>query len=664
MTVRMTLPPFVTRAAARIALGGVIAAAAIAGAALVMERTALGGDLAESRARLRAEVEGEFAELARRLDQAVRAVGLDPDMVRRAERGDTTATRQLFDLVAASGVESNVSVTVYGAANQPVAWLGRSEDVPEARLSGPASTFLAQSSQGLQLVRVQPIVDPSEPARHIGAVVAEAPLPRTGETLAGSEFALETSIVPVALRLQFEGAADAGPDAFVIRSPTNEPLAAAVISDDDLGAARRRIRDRLYAAELALAALLVLLAAGPLLDWRRLARSTALATVLTVVIAVDLISARAILWIAIRKAGLADLSLLPSAPLTPLAALMFASPIDFFLNALVIAGLVVLAVSSFSMWRSAHRPGIGVVIVDRPARAALFYAVQLAAGFSVTALVMAYEWLLRTHVSQTPVEIVRFSLGRIELSRLPVIVGLIALNAAIVGLAILLYRLAWSPWAFPDRHRSWRVHATIRVAAAGGPVLRCVCGKRSRAALAVAAGRDVRGGCRVADAALSLGGSTWLTGDQAPAVVPGRGAAVDCALPLAGRCVRAGASPTDRNPIRAGSHQSAAGTSLQAAEGACRDQPHRRARRSGAGQRSAGVRPAVNRRRVSRLVPDQPRHRTPDLERRTAQRIGCDGQPVCDEPAGLHAAAAMERAVVRLGDSSTRSRRCFQKNAG
>ena len=119
--------------------------------------------------------------------------------------------------------------------------------------------------------------------------------------------------MPVALRLQFEGAADAGPDAFVIRSPSNEPLAAVIVSDADLQAARQRIRDRLYAAELALAALLVLLLAGPLLDWRRLTRSTGAATILTIAIAADLIAARAIAWIAIRKAGLADFSLLPSA---------------------------------------------------------------------------------------------------------------------------------------------------------------------------------------------------------------------------------------------------------------------------------------------------------------------------------------------------------------
>ncbi len=461
MTVRMSFPSFVTRAALRIAVGGVVAAAAIAVAALVVERTELGGDLEASRARLRAEVEGEFAALTARLDQAVRAVAIDPDTLRRAERGDASAARVLFDAVAASAAQTSVAVTIYGATDAPVAWFGRSEDVPDVRLSGPAATFLAQSSQGLQLVRVQPIVDPAEPARHIGAIVADAPLPRTGDALPGSEFSLETSIVPVALRLQFEGAADAGPDAFVIQSPSDEPLAAVIVSDADLHAARQSIRARLYAAELTLAALLVLLLAGPLLDWRRLTRSTATAAFLTIAIAANLILARAITWIAIRKAGLAEFSLLPSAAWTPFAQVMFASPLDFLLNALVVAGLVVLAVTSFSMWRAAHRPGIGVVIVERPARAALFYAGQLTAGFAVAALVMAYEWFLRTHVSQTPVEIVRFSINRIDPSRLPVIVGLIALNAALVGLVVLLYRLAWSPWVFPDRHFHWRARAMV-----------------------------------------------------------------------------------------------------------------------------------------------------------------------------------------------------------
>ena len=148
MTVRMSFPSFVTRAATRIAVGGLVAAAAIAVAALVIERTALGGDLATSRARLRAEVEGEFAALTARLDQAVRAVTLDPDTLRRAERGDASATRVLFDQVAASRERTGVAITIYGATNQPVAWLGRSEDVPPERLSGPAVTFLAPEQPG------------------------------------------------------------------------------------------------------------------------------------------------------------------------------------------------------------------------------------------------------------------------------------------------------------------------------------------------------------------------------------------------------------------------------------------------------------------------------------------------------------------------------------
>ncbi len=86
MTEQMTLPPFVTRAVTRLAAGGLVAAAAIAIAAVVIERTQLGGDLETSRARLKAEVEGEFAALTNRLDAAVRAVPLDPDVLRLADR--------------------------------------------------------------------------------------------------------------------------------------------------------------------------------------------------------------------------------------------------------------------------------------------------------------------------------------------------------------------------------------------------------------------------------------------------------------------------------------------------------------------------------------------------------------------------------------------------
>ena len=147
MAVRMTFPSFVRRAASRIAVGGLVAALAIAVAAVVIERTKLGSDLTASRERLKAEVKGEFAGIANRLDQAVRSVTIDADLIRRAERGDTAATRQLFDQVAASAARNDVAVTIYGATNEPLAWIGRSEDIPPERRAGTASSFLAQSSQ-------------------------------------------------------------------------------------------------------------------------------------------------------------------------------------------------------------------------------------------------------------------------------------------------------------------------------------------------------------------------------------------------------------------------------------------------------------------------------------------------------------------------------------
>jgi signal transduction histidine kinase len=458
----VAFPLFVTRAAARLAAGGLVAAAAIAVAALVIERTQLGGDLEASRARLRAEVEGEFAALTARLDQGVRAVALEADLLRRADQGDQAAARVLFERVTAAARIPDVAMSIYGATNEPVAWTGRSEDVPEDRLTGPASLFIGQSTQGLQLVRVQPVIDPADPQRHVGAIVAEAPLPGSTTTpLAGAAFLLDTSIVPVSLRLQFEGAAESGAGAFVIRSATSEPLVAVTVPDADLVGARQRIRDRLLAAELTLVAVMLLLFTGALLDWRRVTRSVRAAVLITLGIAALLLGARALLWIAARKADLAEPSLITAAPWSTIAEFGLASPLDFFLNGLTAAGLLALAISSFAVWRTAHRPGIGVVIVDRASTAALYYATELAAGVAVTALVIWYEWVLRTHVAQTPVDILRFALDRWDPNRLLVIVGLVALNGAIVGLAILLFRMAWSPWAFPERRIWWRLGGVL-----------------------------------------------------------------------------------------------------------------------------------------------------------------------------------------------------------
>ena len=433
-------------------------------AAVVVERTQLGADLAASRARLQAEVSGQFIALGNQLVLAVRAVTLDADTVRLAEQGDAAATRRLFDQ-AAEGArlsQGTAAVTIYGSRNQPVAWVGRSGDVPDARLVGPASLFIAQSPQGLQLVRVQPVVDPADPGRHIGAVVAETPLSRDGRApMAGADFAIDTSIVPVSLRLQFEGAADAGPGAFVIRDPDGEPLAAVQISDADLTASRQRIHDRRAAAEVALAALLLLLFAAPLLDWRRVTRSMAAAASLTMAIAIILVAVRALLWIATRRVGLAEPSLVPAAPWSPAAALLMASPMDFLLTGLTALGLAALAAVAFTQWRLAHRPGLGVVVVDRPALGTGFLVVQAVAGGAVVALLITYAAFLRSHVAHAAVDILRFAIEPGDWVRLLVAVGLLALNAAVIGLAVLILRAASSPWVFAESPRGWRARGAV-----------------------------------------------------------------------------------------------------------------------------------------------------------------------------------------------------------
>jgi signal transduction histidine kinase len=464
MAKRMAVPLFVARTARRLLAGGLMAAAAIWIGGEVFERARLGSDLAAGRARLQAEVAAQFSELGQRLDLAVRSVSLDAGIVRLAERGDAGATRSLFDQAAAGAAAAGngVAVTIFAANNQPVAWVGRSEDVPDARLTGPASLFLAQSTQGLQLVRVQPVVDPADPGRHIGAVVAEAPLVRGGQApVAGTAFALDTSIAPASLRLQFEGAADAGPDAFIVRTPTGEPLAAVEVPDDTLHAARARIRHQRFAAELVLLAVLVLLATGPLLDWRRVTRSLASAAGLTGAIAILLVAARAVLWIAVRRIDIASPSLTPAASFSAWSALILASPIDFMLTSMLAAGLLALGISSFGLWRSGHRRGVGVMLVDGPSAGALFLATQFAAGSAVVALLIWYEWFLRTQISQAPVDILRFAIDREDWLRLQVVVGLLALNAAVIGLAVLVLLMSRSPWAFPQAGRTWRLRGVV-----------------------------------------------------------------------------------------------------------------------------------------------------------------------------------------------------------
>ena len=444
-------------------LGGIVAAVAIAAAGWAVERSRLGATEQAARARLEAEVTAQFAALGRRLDAAVLAVGAEAADVRAAELGDAAATRRLFDQVQAGARAAGgtgVALTVYGSTNQPVAWTGATSEAPVTRVAGPATVFLAPSPQGLQMVRTAPIIDVGDPARHVGAVVAETPLRSPdGPASPGGSFVLSTLQAPVGVRPQFEGAADAGAGAFIVRAPDGAPLAAVDVPPGAVDAARARLRGQREAALLALAALLAVLCVGPLLDWRGVSRSPALGAAFTIAAAGLLLAARALLWIAVRRVDLATPSLTTTGSWAAVPALMLASPLDFALTSLLCVGLVGVAVSGFSLWRTARRPGLGVLPIDSAGIGALFVLTHLAAGSLAVAIIAGYEAFLHTHVSQAPVDILRFSLDPWDGMRLLVVVGLVALNAAVVGGAVLVLRLARAPWAYPDRRAVWQARA-------------------------------------------------------------------------------------------------------------------------------------------------------------------------------------------------------------
>ena len=448
----MRVPSFVARTLVRLLVAGAISGLAVWTVSWAIERARFGPDTAATRTRLAAEVNGAFAALSAELDTVVRSITADAAAVRSAEQGSAAARITLFDQVeqAVKRVPSGqVSVTIYGAVNGAVAWAGRSENLRiETRLAGPASVFLAPSSQGLQLVHVQPLVDPADGGRRVGAIVAAVPLAADSDrSISDQTSTLPTTIVPVVVRPQFEGAGDAGRESLIVRTANDQPLASVVVADADLMAARDQSRQRRSGLALAVLALWLLLLCGPLLDWRRSSSSAAGATTLTVVVGLLVIAARALGWVAARLWDLATPPLTPTGSWSPIPATILASPIDFLLTSLAVAALVALAASSLDEWRSSHRRGFGLVLVDGAATRVFFILTQLGAGSLATVLILRYEFFLRTHYSQAPVDVLRFALGPLDPIRLLVVIGVMALNAAVLSAAIVVLRFAASMFA-------------------------------------------------------------------------------------------------------------------------------------------------------------------------------------------------------------------------
>ena len=144
-----------------------------------------------------------------------------------------------------------------------------------------------------------------------------------------------------------------------------------------------------------------------------------------------------------------------------------ASPLDFLFTVLALGGVIALVASSFEQLRQSRRLRVRVVPSGGPAVVAAFVASQLAAGAAVGIMLFAYEEFLRTRLALMPYDLLHFSLRPVEPMRLAVGIGLVVLHAALVTLAVLVFRLARAPWVVAPPFRWIRGWIPRAVAGAG-----------------------------------------------------------------------------------------------------------------------------------------------------------------------------------------------------
>lgn len=455
----MTVPPFVRRTAFGIGVGGLVAMTLVGLLGLAAERSRFGSNASASRARIEADVRGQFAALAARLDAAVDALTVAPPALPTREAADAPAVRALFERVASAAARAtlpNLALTIVSPDGESIAWSGRPGSIPDARLDGPAALFLAPSPLGLRLVRVEPLVEGGDGGRRLGTIVAETPLPRGEPLSAGDDdFVLETAVVPVYVRLPYENVTGPAGSSIVIEAPRGGPLVTIDISYEAIAEARRDARARTVGAVLGVACVTVLLLLGPMADLRRSAPRPGRHALLTLGMLALLVVARRIAWSSLEQAGLASPPLGAQDDVSPLTWLLLASPMDFLITALGAAAAAAVVGSAYEQWR--QRRWLPVTVIASGQRvAAVFALTQLVVGAAAGALIVAYEAFLNVRLSGTLVDLLRFALHPWELDRFAVAVGLVVLHAAVLASAVILLRIGAAPWIVPGPMRRWR----------------------------------------------------------------------------------------------------------------------------------------------------------------------------------------------------------------
>jgi hypothetical protein len=448
---------FPWRAVARLAVWGAVCAVTVYLAGLMIASQVLGGNDDAMRVRIVAEVERTFAGLTADLQQQARAVAV-PAAVRAAVNEDLPATRALFDRLAqAPGITTgDLSLSVYSAGGQPLAWAGRPSELPPDRAQDGESWFIIEGALGLRLVYVLPVV---EGTTRIGLVAAERELDVTGRgrataSLQGAPegYHLDTSIAPVSLALPFERTGVGERGSFEILAPTGQRLLSASASPADLAATRTRWRQALSTSTLAVAAAWLLLLAAPILDWRRAARSWSARIAASLGLAALLVGARLLLEIAPASRWSTWSLVTGEAYVSGLAGPFLSSPLDFLLTAFLVGGLVAVVFHLAAAGRPRRRPRRSV---DTVATLFVYGLEQILAGAAATLVLLVHTALLRDTVAQSTLDLLRLSLPPWNGATLALQVGLVAAHAAALGIIVLLLLAGATRWRL---RRRWYGH--------------------------------------------------------------------------------------------------------------------------------------------------------------------------------------------------------------
>jgi signal transduction histidine kinase len=444
---------FPWRAVARLAAWGLICALTVYVAGLFVANRILGGDDAAMRGRIVAEVQRSFAALTNDLQQQARAVA-SPAAVRAAVNEDLPATRALFDRLAqVPGVAAGeLSLSVYSANSQPLAWAGRPSELPPDRAQDGESWFIIEGALGLRLVYVLPVL---EGATRLGLVAAEQELDVTGRGRAAASlqgapegYHLDTSLAPVSLALPFERTGSSDRTSFDIVAPSGQRLLSANVSPADLAATRARRHEALRTVTLAVVAAWLLLLAAPILDWRRTERTWSARVAAAVALAALLVTARLILEIAPASRWSAWSLVTGEAYTSVLAGPFLSSPLDFLLTAFLVGGLVAVVFHLVAAGRPRRRARRSV---DTVPALVLYGLEQMLAGSAAAIVLLVHTALLRDTVAESTLDLLRLSLPPWNGATLALQVGLVAAHAATFGIIVLLFLAATARWRLRRR---------------------------------------------------------------------------------------------------------------------------------------------------------------------------------------------------------------------